>query len=437
MKDFLIKFKQHPKYDTIVTWGRLISITSSAQIIVQAVGFASGILIIRLLPVQEYAFYTIANSMLGTMTVLADGGIATGVMAQGGIVWKNKEKMGIVLATGLDLRKKFATLSLLVSIPLLFYFLLHNGASWLTSVLIALALIPAFYAALSDSLLEIIPKLNQAILPLQRNQVEVGIGRLLLSGLTMLVFPWAFIAVLAAGIPRIWGNVGLRKVVYAYATKNEQPDVKVKKEILDLVKRILPTSIYYCVSGQITIWLVSIFGNTTSLAQLGALTRLSVLLSVFVSIITTLVIPRFAKLQLDKKILLERFFQIMFVLVVILSLIVLIVYFFPAPILWILGEDYTDLNYELLLSTIGSCISLLSAIAFALYSSRGWALSPIVLITINLIGIIVFASILDLSNLEGVLFFNIALGLVALVQTSFFSIFKILQINNDSYETTN
>lgn len=437
MKDFLIKFKQHPKYDTIVTWGRLISITSSAQIIVQAVGFASGILIIRLLPVQEYAFYTIANSMLGTMTVLADGGIATGVMAQGGIVWKNKEKMGIVLATGLDLRKKFATLSLLVSIPLLFYFLLHNGASWLTSVLIALALIPAFYAALSDSLLEIIPKLNQAILPLQRNQVEVGIGRLLLSGLTMLVFPWAFIAVLAAGIPRIWGNVGLRKVVYTYATKNEQPDVKIKKEILDLVKRILPTSIYYCVSGQITIWLVSIFGNTTSLAQLGALTRLSVLLSVFVSIITTLVIPRFAKLQLDKKILLERFFQIMFVLVVILSLIVLIVYFFPAPILWILGEDYTDLNYELLLSTIGSCISLLSAIAFALYSSRGWALSPIVLITINLIGIIVFASILDLSNLEGVLFFNIALGLVALVQTSFFSIFKILQINNDSYETTN
>jgi len=437
LKDFLIKFKQHPKYDTIVTWGRLISITSSAQIIVQAVGFASGILIIRLLPVQEYAFYTIANSMLGTMTVLADGGIATGVMAQGGIVWKNKEKMGIVLATGLDLRKKFATLSLLVSIPLLFYFLLHNGASWLTSVLIALALIPAFYAALSDSLLEIIPKLNQAILPLQRNQVEVGIGRLLLSGLTMLVFPWAFIAVLAAGIPRIWGNVGLRKVVYTYATKNEQPDVKIKKEILDLVKRILPTSIYYCVSGQITIWLVSIFGNTTSLAQLGALTRLSVLLSVFVSIITTLVIPRFAKLQLDKKILLERFFQIMFVLVVILSLIVLIVYFFPAPILWILGEDYTDLNYELLLSTIGSCISLLSAIAFALYSSRGWALSPIVLITINLIGIIVFASILDLSNLEGVLFFNIALGLVALVQTSFFSIFKILQINNDSYETTN
>lgn len=436
MKDILIKLKQHPKYETIVSWGRLISITGSAQIIVQAVGFASGILIIRLLPVQEYAFYTLANTMLGTMTVLADGGITTGVMAQGGKVWQDQKKLGIILATGLDLRKKFAIGSLLVSVPILFYFLLHNGASWITSGLIALALIPAFYAALSDSLLEIIPKLNQAILPLQRNQVEVGIGRLVLSGLAMLVFPWAFVAVLAAGIPRIWGNIGLRKIVYTYASKDEQPDVVIKKEILDLVKRILPTSIYYCVSGQITIWLISIFGNTTSLAQLGALSRLSVILSVFVSIITTLIVPRFAKLKLEKKILLERFFQIMFALIIILSLIVLSVYLFPSAILWILGKDYKDLNYELLLSIIGSCVSLLSAIAFSLYSSRGWALSPIVLITINLIGIIVFASILDLSNLEGVLFFNIALGLVALAQTTSFSIFKILQIENDPHETT-
>lgn len=437
MKDIFIKFKQHPNYDKILSWGKLISITGSAQIIVQAVGFASGILIIRLLPVQEYAFYTLANTMLGTMTVLADGGITTGVMAQGGKVWQDKEKLGIILATGLDLRRKFAILSLLISVPILFYLLLHNGASWLTSILIVLALIPAFYAALSDSLLEVVPKLHQIILPLQKNQVEVGIGRLLLSGLSMLIFPWAFVAVLAAGIPRIWGNFGLRKIVYTIASKEQQPSVEVKNEILDLVKRILPTSIYYCVSGQITIWLISIFGNTTSLAQLGALSRLSVILSVFVTIVTTLVVPRFAKLVLDKKILLLRFVQIMLILIVILSLIVLIVYIFPFPILWILGNDYKGLNYELLLSIIGSCISLLSGIAFSLYSSRGWAMSPVLLISINLFGIIVFASILDLSNLEGVLFLNIALGLVALLQTTFFSIFKIFQIKNDSYETTN
>lgn len=431
MKNILLKVKEHPKYDTVINWGKLISITGSAQIMIQALGFASGILIIRLLPVQEYAFYTLANTMLGTMTVLADGGITTGIMAQGGKVWEDKAKMGVVLATGLDLRKKFALASLLVSVPILFYLLFHNGASWTTSLLIATAMIPAFYAALSDSLLEIIPKLNQTILPLQRNQIEVGIGRLLLSGLTMFIFPWAFVAVLAAGIPRIWGNIGLRKIVYTMADKDQQPDVEVKKEILSLVKRILPTSIYYCVSGQITIWLISVFGNTTSLAQLGALSRLSVMLSIFSAIIATLIIPRFAKLRSNKYLLLKRFFQIMGLLIVLLSIIVLIVYLFPTPILWLLGDAYKGLPFELLLSILSSCIGLLGGIVFNLYSSRGWAMSPIALILINLFAIIVSASVLDLSSLRGVLFFNIVLGLVALMQTIVFCTYNILLVKNE------
>ncbi len=436
MKDILIKLKQHPKYDTIVSWVKLISITGSAQVIVQAVAFASGILIIRLLPLQEYAFYTIANTMLGTMTVLADGGINIGVMAQGGKFWQDKKKMGVVLATGLDLRRKFAFVSIVVSIPILLYLLVHNGASWLTSAMIALAIIPAFYAALSDSLLEIVPKLHQTILPLQKNQVAVGVGRLVLTALTIFLFPWAFIAILAAGIPRIFGNIHLRKISYDFADKGQKPDEAIQTEILSLVKKIMPTSIYYCVSGQITIWLISIFGNTTSLAQLGALGRISVMLSIFTTIIITLIVPRFAKLALEKKLLFERFVQIVGMIVLFLSAIVFVVYKFPTPILWLLGDVYKGLHYELLLSIIGSCIGLLGGIVFYLYSARGWAMSPLVLISINLVAIIIFASLLNLSSLEGILFFNIATGLVALLQTISFSIYNIIILKNKEYEAT-
>ncbi|MFD2942090.1 polysaccharide biosynthesis protein [Flavobacterium notoginsengisoli] len=432
----MIKFKQHPKYNTIVNWGKLISITGSAQIIVQGVGFACGILIIRLLPVQEYAFYTLANTMLGTMTVLADSGISTGVMAQGGKVWANKEKLGAVLATGIDLRKKFGLVSLIVSIPILVYLLIHNGASVLTSLLITTALIPAFYAALSDSVLEIVPKLHQTILPLQKNQIGVGVGRLLLTGLTIFIFPWAFIAILAAGIPRILGNVHLRKLGHNFADKNQKPDQEVRTEILGLVKKIMPTSIYYCVSGQITIWLISVFGNATSLAQLGALGRFSMILTVLSAIIATLIIPRFAKLASDKFLLLKRFVQIMVILVVLLSVVVLIVYLFPTPILWLLGDAYKGLPFELLLSIIGGCIVLLGGIVFSLYSSRGWAMSPLLLISVNLLAIIILASLLDLNSLRGALYFNIALGLVALLQTVLFCTYNILLTKNEQYEET-
>ena len=123
----------------------------------------------------------------------------------------------------------------------------------LTAVLITASLIPVFCAALSDSLLEIVPKLHQSILPLQKNQVAVGIGRLVLTSLTMFVFPWAFIAVLAAGFPCIFWNIQLRKISYGFADKDQQLDKETRTAILAVVKRIIPTFIYYCVSRQITI----------------------------------------------------------------------------------------------------------------------------------------------------------------------------------------
>jgi O-antigen/teichoic acid export membrane protein len=428
LKNKLSHIQQHPQYHKILQWGKLISITGGAQIILQAVGFASGILVIRLLPTQEYALYTLANTMLGTMTVLADGGISTGVMAQGGKVWNDREKLGAVLATGLDLRRKFAVGSLMVSIPILLYLLLHNGAIWLTALLIVLSLIPAFYAALSDSLLEIVPKLHQAILPLQKNQVSVGLGRLLLTGLTLFVFPWTFVAILAAGIPRIYGNIKLRKIVNGLSDKNQIPDKKIRYEIVSLVKQIMPTSIYYCLSGQITIWIISVFGNTTNIAHLGALSRLTMILSIFSSLITTLVIPRFSKLKSDKELLLLRFLQIIGFVFVLLLFLTLVTYLFPKPLLMLLGNSYKDLQFELLLSIIGSCIALLSGIVFSLCSCRGWVMPPFVLIGVNLLAIIIFSITLDVSSLTGVLLFNIGVGLVALLQISLFCTYKIMKI---------
>jgi O-antigen/teichoic acid export membrane protein len=407
LKNKLNKLKEHPKYDTVLNWGKLISITGSAQLIVQGVGFACGILIIRLLPVQEYAFYTLANTMLGTMTVLADGGISTGVMSQGGKVWQDKEKMGIVLATGLDLRKKFAIGSLLISIPILFYLLMHNGASVLMASLIAIALIPAFFAALSDSLLEIVPKLHQTILPLQKNQVAVGVGRLLMSAITMLVFPWAFVAILAAGIPRIWGNFQLRKIVYGLTTKDQQPDMVVRKEVLALVKRIMPTSIYYCISGQISIWIISFFGSATSVAQLGALGRFGIVFNFISVLMLTLIIPRFARIATNSKLIVLRFMQLQFFLIVVGGLFVLFFFIFDKQFLWLLGKSYKGLNKELLLISISGSLLLLSGITNSLLSVQSIIIPPILFITITISVQIITLFLVPMDTVSGVILFGV------------------------------
>jgi O-antigen/teichoic acid export membrane protein len=406
-------------------WLKLITVTGSAQILVQAVGFISGILVIRLLPVEEYALYTIANTMLGTMTVLSDGGISTGVMAQGGKVWQNKEKLGAILATGLDLRRKFAILSLLVSIPILCYLLLHHGASIITTVLISISLIPAFYAALSDNLLQIPVKLHQAISPLQRNQVGVSIGRLILTGITLFAFPWAFIAIIANGVPRIWGNIRLRKIANGFVSKNAEINIEDKKAILNVVKRILPISIYFAFSGQITVWLISIFGTASSVAQLGAITRLTTILTIISTVISVLIVPRFARLEGRKKILLKYFFQLIFLLLILSGIILVVSYRYSNTFILILGKTYNGLNKEFVISVLGTLIGLISGTIYSINVVRQWLINPIFVIFFNMSLIIVFSILFDMSNLIGVLWFNISVAGIILLLNFSYSIYKM------------
>src|SRR5437762_9986538 len=68
----------------IQKWFPILVKFTSVQAIVQIMGFAAGILIVRGLPKREYAFYTIGNTMLATILLLADSGISSALTAIGG-----------------------------------------------------------------------------------------------------------------------------------------------------------------------------------------------------------------------------------------------------------------------------------------------------------------------------------------------------------------
>ena len=69
-------------------WASKLSKYISAQLLVQFFGLACGILLIRNLSKQEYAYFTLANSLQGSMNVLASSGIISALSAIGGKVWQ-------------------------------------------------------------------------------------------------------------------------------------------------------------------------------------------------------------------------------------------------------------------------------------------------------------------------------------------------------------
>jgi O-antigen/teichoic acid export membrane protein len=300
------------------------------------------------------------------------------------------------------------------------------------AVLIVASLIPAFFAAISDSLLEIIPKLHQDILPLQRNGLWVAVGRLILTGLTVFIFPLTFIAILAAGIPRIYGNIKLKKIAEKFIDNKQISDPVIEKEILSVVKRVMPGAIYYCISGQITIWLISFFGNSNSVAQIGALGRVSALLGIFGTIFSTLLIPHFARQKNEYKVLLKHFIVNVLILAIICAFVVLGVLLLSNQFLWILGRNYKDLNAELVLNVTGSCLGLITGLLFSLGSSRAWIMNPYLYIMANLVCIVLGILMFDVSSLIGVLSFNIFISIIQAVIYLFYNFFNIYKLRSIS-----
>lgn len=424
MKNKLDSLKDSKRYATFLRWGKMLSVTGFAQVLVQLAGVATGLIVTNLLPKQEYAYYTIAITMLGTMTVLADSGIGVGVMSSGGKVWDDKFKLGEVLKTGVVLRRKFAIFSLVVSLPILVFLLHKQGAETLTIFLICASLLPAFWAALSDSLLETIPKLHHAVLPLQKNQGFVSFGRLALTSLSVFLFPFTFVTLLANGVPRIWGNAQLKKISTSYVDETAGVNETVKRDILNIVKRSLPGNIYYCISGQLTLWLLSFFGTSSDIAGIGAMTRITMLTSIVSMMFNTLFIPQFSKLT-DKSKMIKHLGLYFSFLIAICLVIIFFTWLLDDFILSLLGNSYLGLNFELLLTMTLSCLTLIGGACYGLSSSQGWIINPVLLITTNIFSVVVGLYFFKVDNITDALYFQLTTALIPLVITISFLLIKV------------
>ncbi|WP_276090944.1 polysaccharide biosynthesis protein [Pedobacter sp. JY14-1] len=399
----------------LARWSSMVSVTGFAQVLVQLLGLAGGILIVRWLPAPEFALYTLANSMLATVVVLADSGIGAGILAAGGKVSRDRLLLGRVIVTGVGLRRRFAWLTLMIALPVLLYLLIRHHAEPLKAGLIVLSVVPAFYAALTDTLYEIPLKLNQDVVALQRNQLEANVSRFLALVVMLYFIPYTLVAMLCGGLSRLLANVRLRKRAGRFADLDQEGDGKVRSEVVMMLKRTLPSTVYYCLSGQITVWLISVFGNTESIAQVGALERVASVLGLVSSVFYFLIVPRFAQLFDRSYLLMLRFAQVLGLLTLICAGVCGLSYFFAGQVLFILGHQYRHLDMALLLVMVSGCLKLTAGIANYLSVSRGWAIEPVLYITVSVVVQVVAICMLDLSVLHDVLLLSIVNGAIALL----------------------
>ncbi len=386
---------------------RVVGNFALVQAIVQIIGFMSGILIVRTLEQREYAYFTIANTMQGTINLLADIGVSVGLVSIGGRIWQDRHRFGELINTALSLRKKLGALVVLAITPVMYFMLVKNGASISYTALLIVVVLIGLGFQLSIGVLGVVPRLRADIGRIQMIDITAAVGRLLALAGLLFVFLNAGIAVAVASAVSLLQYAMLRNYAAGVIDLDAPENPEDRHSIVRLIKHLAANSVFYCFQGQITIFLISFFArHATSVAEVGALGRLAMIFSVLTNLLTNVFVPAFARCQNKGK--MRWLYAAIIGGVVVFSLSIISgAWIFPDEFLFVLGSKYAHLHRELLLMVAGAVLSALTGTFWALNASKAWVSGAWLYIPLTLVTQIVLIPYTDFSSVAGVLIFNL------------------------------
>lgn len=390
----------------VVSWAKTLTKFVSVQVAVQVMTVAGGLLLVRVLSQTEYAYFTIANSMQATMNILADSGIGIGLSSIGGRVWQSPFRFGQLINTAMRLRRYLATVAIAVVTPVLVWMLVANGASYLYAGALTVAVLLGLNYQLLTSVLMVVPRLHSQISRVQRLDFFAAASRLAFLAAAYSVFMNAAVGVSATVAGLVTQYYFLRRWVAGSIDVKAPASEEDRKTILGIVKSQSPNAVFYCMQGQLTVWLISILGSTENIAEIGALGRLGIMFSIIGAVMTSIVLPSFARCRRADQ-LRGRYFQIVGAFSSFGLSLVAFAGLFPDQLLWILGSKYGHLRGELFLMMIMTAFNSVVAVMWSLNSSRAWIKWSWLNIPSVILTQIFLPLFLNISTLSGVLWFGI------------------------------
>jgi O-antigen/teichoic acid export membrane protein len=386
---------------------RVVGKFALVQAVVQVIGFLSGILLIRYLDQREYAYFTIANTMQGTLNTLADIGISVGLVSIGGRVWQDRNRLSQLIKTASNLRRKLGAIAALVITPILFFMLVKNGAPVPYTVLLIALVLAGLSIQLSLGVLGVVPRLLSDIRRIQTIDLVGASLRLLLLGALMSLFLNSAVAVAVGSATLFVQYWVLRRYAARVIDLDAPEDGEDRKAIRHFIRNLAANAIFFCFQGQITIFLIGFFGrNVSSIAEVGALSRLGMIFAVLTHLLTNIFAPAFARCQ-DARKLRWLYAGIVGGVAAFSLVIVAAAALFPREFLFVLGNKYSHLQRELVLMVAGAVVAALAGTLWALNASKAWIAGSWIYIPLTLATQVALIPITDFTSVGSVLTFNL------------------------------
>ncbi len=386
---------------------RVVGSFAFAQAAVQLIGFASGILLVRRLSQRDYAYFTIANTMQATINVLADVGISIAVVSIGGRVWRDRNRFSQLIATALRMRRTLGLVAAAVVTPILYFMLVKNGASFGYATLLVAIILGGLAVQLAVGVLSVVPRLRSDIDRIRNIDLIGAVARLAVLLAIMFVFLDASVALAVGAAAILLQYFMLRRYVGGVldlaAPSNEEDRIAMR----GFVRSQAANSIFFCLQGQITVFLISFFSQRASaVAEVGALGRLAMIFAVLSNLLANVFAPAFARCQSPRR-LRWQYAAIVGAVAVFSAAILAIAWLFPSAFLYVLGSKYAHLERELVLMAGAAVASALINTLWALNSSKAWIRGSWLYIPLTLGAQVALIPFTDFGSVRGVLIFNL------------------------------
>lgn len=394
---------------------RIVGNFAFVQAAVQVIGFLSGILLIRHLDQREYAYFTIANTMQGTLNVLADIGISIGLVSIGGRVWQDRSRFGQLVNTALGLRRRLGAVAIVTVTPILYFMLVKNGASVSYTATLIVTVLAGLAVQLSIGVLSVVPRLRSDIGRIQTIDMAGALARFLALLVLMYLFLNGAVALAIGSATLLLQYWMLRKYVAGVIDLKAPENPEDREAMRGFIRSQAANAVFFCLQGQITVFLISIFGReVSSIAEVGALGRLAMIFAVLSNLLANVFAPAFARCQSLRK-LGWQYAAIVGGVACFSLLVIAAAAFFPSQFLFVLGSKYAHLERELLLMVAGAVITAMAGTLWSLNAAKAWIAGSWLYIPLTLATQLALIPYTDFSSVTGVLMFNLVSAVPSLL----------------------
>jgi len=402
--------KYHPRRflsrERLVHWTGLIGKFATIQLVVQIISFFTGFLVIRIVDKNEYAYFTLANTVQGMMGLLADAGASVALLSVGGQVYQDRERFGSLINSVIRVRFRMAMAAMALGIPILFGMLVYNKSSWLTAFLLTLITMIAFHAMLMSSIYGIVPKLWTQVKRLQSMDLSMAVGRLAFLAVFIPFKITAVVAMAVSSVVYLFQYRFFKRWASESANLQAGPNDKDTKTVVSNIRSLIPATIFYCVQTQIPVWLIGISGSTDKISDVGALGRIAQVFGLLTPVMASLVMPAFARSVGSREV--KRKYAVVIASYSVLCLFIIAgTWIFSDQFLWLLGPGYAGLKYELVLMAVSTTLTSLAGVMWGLNSAKGWVQYIWIDIPIRICLQAVLLMFMDVKTVSGVLLFSI------------------------------